>query len=183
MLPKKVMLLAAGTLAGCTVPTAGGGHPTAGNEPAQSPIDSPATAHVDENLARLKALNVVEVGQLIVDLPAEATACYGPCPGSEPAIAGAKAKAALRLAELADTAERAPAKPATDSCAQPTIDANLAALQALRIVSVSGLIVTQPNNNGNCYDLPCPEDFAAAKAATCERAGKLAGIVEAASGL
>jgi hypothetical protein len=181
MMVRNALLLTVGVLAGCTVSPVESVRPATGSAPGT--VDPSATDHIDANLARLNALDVFEVGQLIVDLPAEAYACYGPCPGSEPAIAQAKAKAATRLAELADTAEKGAATPAADSCAQPAIDRNLAALQALRIVSVSGLIATLPQNNPQCYNLPCSADIAAAKVATCERAGKLGGIVEAAKGL
>jgi hypothetical protein len=145
-----------------------------------------AAAHVDENLARLQALDVFTVGQLVVDLPAAASACSGPCPGAEAAVNGARNRSASRLAELAARAEKAAASPLPDACAQPAVDANLAALSALRIVGVSGLIVTQPANNPQCYNTPCPADkaaAAAAAAATCARAGKLASIAAAARGL
>ena len=178
---KNAIVLTVGALAGCTVPVSGSVHP-AGGDPAQTTVDPQATQHVDENLARLQALQVFTVGQLIVDLPAGAMSCYGPCPGAEAAIAAAKTRSATRLAELADAAETAAASPLPDACAQPTVDANLAALSALRIVGVSGLIVTQPVQSGNCYG-PCPADKAAAEAATCARAGKLAAIAAAAKGL
>jgi hypothetical protein len=180
VLVKNAIALTVGALAGCTVPVAGSSHPAPG-EPAQGTADP--LAHVDENLARLQALDVFTVGQLVVDLPAEAYSCYGPCPGSQPAIAAAQTKAATRLAELADSAEKAVSSPVPDACAQPTIDANLAALAALRIVGVSGLIVTKPANNPQCYNLPCPADTAAAQAANCARAGKLASIVASTKGI
>jgi hypothetical protein len=123
------------------------------------------------------------VGDLIVDMPEEATNCYGPCPGSEGAIAKAKEEAALRLDKLADVAESAIKSPVADACADTTIDQNIAALKALQIVEVQGLVKEEPKASGNCYNLPCPEDIEAAKAVTCERAGKLASIVNAAKGL
>ena len=183
MLVKNAIVLTVGALAGCTVPVAGSTHPAAAGDPAQVAVDPQAAQHVDENLARLQALDVFTVGQLIVDLPAGAGSCYGPCPGAEAAIAVAKTRSATRLAELADAAEKAAASPLPDACAQPSVDANLAALSALHIVGVSGLIVTQPANNPHCYNLPCAEDKAAAQAATCARAGKLAAIAAAAKGI
>ena len=42
------------------------------------------TVTIEEDLARLRQLQIVEVRQLKLSLPAEATACYGlPCPGTE----------------------------------------------------------------------------------------------------
>jgi hypothetical protein len=184
MLVKNAIALTVGALAGCTIPVAGSGHPVTGDPP-QATADP--LAHVDENLARLQALDVFTVGQLVVDLPAEAHSCYGPCPGSQPAIDAAKTRAATRLAELADTAEKVVSSAAVavgpSTCETPAIDANLAALSALRIVGVSGLVVTQPANNPQCYNLPCPADKAAAQAANCARAGKLAAIVAATKGI
>ena len=95
MLSKSVILLASGALAGCSAPQVGGVS-TAGNEPPASPVDPSAAANVDKNLARLKALDVFEVGELIVDPPANAYACAGPCAGSAPAIDEAKTRAAVR---------------------------------------------------------------------------------------
>src|SRR5829696_6472578 len=66
---------------------------------------SDAVANIDVNLERLRALEVVGVGDLIVKLPAEATNCYGPCPGYEDAPVKAKEDAAARLEALADVAE------------------------------------------------------------------------------
>ena len=154
-----------------------------GQTPAQ--IDpAAALAHVDQNLARLKALQVFEVGQLIVDMPEGAQNCYGPCPGTEGAVKKAKEQAAVRLEKLTTVAEGATDKPAAAaSCEKASIDENLKALSALRIVGVSGLIEVQPVNNPQCYNLPCQEDIAAAKAATCAHAAGLAAIVEAAKGL
>jgi hypothetical protein len=140
-------------------------------------------AQIDQNLARLQALDVFQVGQLVVEQPASAYSCYGPCPGAEADIAAAKTKAAVRLAELAETADSAVLAPVAGACDQASVDANLATLSALHIVGVDGMVVTQPQNNPQCYNTPCPADVSAAKAANCDRAGKLAAIVAAAKGL
>lgn len=180
MIAKPIFLIALGALAGCAVAPADATHqpeaPTVAADPA-------AMEHVDANLARLRALQVFEVGALVVDLPEEAFNCYGPCPGSEPAITAAKVKAATRLAALADVAEAVAEAPPANACALSTVDDNLAALQALRIVGVASLIEAQPAQNPQCYNLPCEEDIAAAKLINCARAGKLAGIAGAAQGL
>jgi len=166
-----------GAIAGCTT--------SASTPPANGPSEDQAAAlaRVDENLARLHALNVFDVGEMIVQLPQEATSCYGPCPGSEPLIEQAKGEAALRLDDFVAAAEPAAKTVTADACAQPTIDANVAALNALKVVEVKGLIVEQPKNNPTCYNTPCQTDIDAAQAVTCERAGKLASIVEATKGL
>ena len=171
-----------GALAGCAGTVDGPAtNPT--DNGAQPDPTSNAQSPVDENLTRLRSLTVFTVGELIVNLPAEAGNCYGPCPGSEAAIEKAKADAALRLDKLVDIAESAVKTPVTDACADATIDQNIAALKALQIVDVQGLIKEAPKSSPNCYNLPCPADIEAAKAITCERAGKLASIVNAAKGL
>src|SRR5260370_857668 len=100
MLVKNAIVLTVGALAGCTVPVAGSAHPSAAGDPAEVGADPQAAQHVDENLAGLRALDVFPVGQLIVDLPASAGPCSGPCPGADGAIPAAKTRSAARLAEL-----------------------------------------------------------------------------------
>src|SRR5690348_16221616 len=118
MLVKNAIVLTVGALAGCAAPVAGSTHPGPG-DPGQVAVDPQAATHVDENLARLQALDVFTVGQLIVDVPAGAGSCYGPCPGADAALAAARARSATRLAALADTAEKAAASPLPDACVQP----------------------------------------------------------------
>lgn len=181
---KPVFLLALGAfgaLTGCAVAPVDGAHAPAA-PPTVSP-DPAALEHVDANLARLRALDVFEVGQLVVDLPAEASNCYGPCPGSEPIIAAAKVKAATRLAALTEVAVTAAAAAPASACAMPAVDDNLAALQALRIVGVTSFLEAQPAHNPQCYNLPCAADIEAAKATNCARSEKLASIAGAAKGL
>lgn len=184
----KIALVAGtvGALAGCAG-AADGSSPATTNPTEtgadQTPSASEAQAAVDTNLTRLRELKVFGVGEMLVKMPAEATNCYGPCPGSEGLIAKAKEEAPIRLDKLADIAESAVKTPVADSCADATIDQNLAALKALQIVDVQGLLKEEPKVSGNCYALPCPADIEAAKAITCERAGKLASIVNATKGL
>jgi hypothetical protein len=186
MIPNKAVLLTVGALGSLTAcagtpsgqtidpPATTSGGDTGG------PVDPGAAAeNVDENLARLHALDVFEVGALVVHYPEGSMNCYGPCPGFEAAIEQAKTDAAGRLQKLADTAEAAAAQPhAGSACEKAAIDANIAALKALEIVGVGALIEEQPKNNPSCYNLPCQEDIEAAKAVTCARADKLAAIVE-----
>jgi hypothetical protein len=195
MIPKAATLaVALGALAGCIADPAPEPRTTGAAEvdtPERTPVlrTPPAVpdalAAVDENLARLAALDVFMVGDLVVQLPEEAFACYGvPCPGTEEAVAEAQAEAELhaaeRLAWFAGAAETAAAEAASGYfCDKETIDAHVAALDALEIVEVLGLVVEQPQNNPNCYNLPCQEDIAAAEAITQERAQQLTNIVAA----
>jgi len=160
---------------------------TTGSESASAtaPDPSPTLLAVDENLARLQALDLFEVGDLVVDMPAEATNCYGtkPCAGSEPAVSAARSAAAERLAQFADTAETAVATPYDAYACGTRIDSNLDAVRALRIVEVGNFIRDQPANNPDCYNLPCPADQAAADAVNEARATDLESVALATSKL
>ena len=126
MIPNKALLFTLGAIGalgastGCmsALPPETSGDTVAGDTPgaeAQTPaqIDpAAALAHVDQNLARLKALQVFEVGQLIVDMPEGAMNCYGPCPGTEAAVEKAREQAAVRLEKLTTVAVSASEKPA-----------------------------------------------------------------------
>ncbi len=180
---KTTLVLTLGALTGCAV-KAEPAPPTAPVEATSSaPVEEPglaAEAQVDDNLARLRALSVIEVGSLVVDAPEGAYSCYGPCPQFEGQIAAARATSAARLEQLVNAAAAATPDPSSASCEQANIDRNVAALQALRIVHVVGLIKEQPATSPQCYNQPCPADVAAAPAKTCERAGKRAGLAAAA---
>lgn len=181
MVSKQTLALTIGALTGC----AGGGTKS---EPAPVTADAAkasapaAPAGVDENLARLRGLAVFEVGVLMVDAPDGAYACYGPCPQFKDEIAAAEAHAAGRLGRLVEVAAKATADASAESCAAATIERNLAALRALKIVDVQGLVRDLPEG-GSCYAGQCPEDTPEGKARMCERAGKLAGIAAAAKDL
>lgn len=140
-----------------------------------------AVLHIDENLARLRSIGVFTVGQLVIDYPEGTVNCYGPCPGQEPAIQSAKERAALKLATFAERAEIAAKAPAAGPC-DAQVEANIAALGALSIVDVQGFAKTTPESHANCYNLPCAEDMAAAKAADAVKACKLEAIVRATKG-
>lgn len=152
--------------------------PTAGDTTAP-PDQSEAVLAVDDNIARLRALDLFTVGELIVALPSEATNCYGICPGSEAAVAAAKAEAATKLAAFTDAAERAVAEPYDAYACGERIDRNLEALRALAIVEIGSFIRSQPTNNPECYNTPCPSDVAAADALDEARATDLESIVVA----
>ena len=161
--------------------------PEAAAKPRAAEKDSESSSppkSAKESLARLSALKVVHVGSLIIDVPAEAMQCYGPCPGYEDEITRAKAKAAKRLAKLVRVAEKtADAKPSSKSASAKAIKSNIAALNALRIVYVGSLVEAKPANNPNCYNRPCKEDRDLAKQTTERRAAHLAALAKAAKGL
>ena len=183
---KTTLVLTLGALTGCAAKPGPEPQPT---PPVSAPVqvasepEPAAVAQVDANLARLRGLSVIEVGMLVIDAPEGAFNCYGPCPAFVGAIAAAKAKSAVRLERLVEVAAAAVPDSAPTSCEPASIDRNVAALQALRIVDVQGLIKEQPKTSVQCYGQPCAADLAAAQAKTCERAGKLAGIAAAAKDL
>ncbi|MFZ5478622.1 MAG: hypothetical protein ACOZNI_17760 [Myxococcota bacterium] len=162
------------TLAGCPA------SPPAAYE-AVDPAE--AVAAIDENLARLEALEIVEVGALVNEEAEQAWSCYGECPGySEEKVAAEEERQAVRLAVLADVAEGA-AEGETVADDAADVEANLARLRALEIVEIGELIDAEPQNNPDCYNLPCPEDEQAAAALDAARASALARIADAAEGL
>jgi hypothetical protein len=139
-----------------------------------------ATAAIDANLDRLKALKIFEVGALLLpNLPAEAN-CYGlPCPGQEQQFADGKEAQAKRLADFADTTVNAAAKPASYDVVTPAVtEQNLDVLRTLNIVVVGALIVDKPVITGNCYGA-CAEDIAACDAINNDRANRLSNIAKA----
>jgi hypothetical protein len=138
-----------------------------------------ATAAIDANLDRLKALQIFAVGGLLLNnLPPEAN-CYGvPCPGKEQVYADAKEAQAKRLADFADTAVAAASLPVGYDVVSPEAsEQNLSVLRNLEIVAIGSLIVAKPVTSGNCYG-PCPDEIAACNAINDERANKLANIAK-----
>lgn len=145
---------------------------------------APASASPADSLAALRALNVIDVGGLINDVPAEAMQCYGPCPGYEDAIAEARARSQQRLASLAAVARSLPPAAADPQTCEPAaIETNLNALRNLRIVEVKRFMAVQPKASSHCYSEVCPEDRERARAQTCERAATLASLANRAQGL
>jgi len=136
---------------------------------------------IQQSLDRLEALSIVHVGRLVLDLPAEATSCYGlPCPGSEPAYNAERARQAPRLERLAKLAEAAAGDPYLAQHDKSEAGAALDALTALQVIQVTGLIETKPANNPSCYNLPCGSDIAAADRENAARVTQVFGIVAAA---
>jgi hypothetical protein len=129
---------------------------------------------VEANLARLQALQVFDVGALILDLPDQATACYGlPCPAdvTQSMLRAARARQAPRLARLTALAESAAASTEIAPAAPADVAGDLQALRDLRVVEIGDLIAAVPVAQPSCYNQPCPEDLARADADTQRRAG------------
>jgi hypothetical protein len=134
-----------------------------------------------ERLMTLQRLDVIEVGDVILDLPDEAICAYGwsPCVGFEDEVDDALRQAGPRLDALAHHAQVAAdedAAPRADTCNDAVVDANLDALADLEIVLIGDLLVQEPERNCPYY-LPCEEDIIAAELITCARAETLDRIV------
>lgn len=135
---------------------------------------SDAVAHIDANLAKLRALELFEVGDLIMRAPDGDMSCYGlPCPDQVDAV---RAATAVKLEKLAALAEEVSNDHVT-ACDATTIgaaaDAHLATLDSLAIVDVGAFLELAPANNPMCYNLPCESDIAAADAANCNKVVRL----------
>jgi hypothetical protein len=109
--------------------------------------------HIDEDLARLRALDIIDVRQLVMKLPAEATACYGqPCTEAGAAALDSElARQSTRLHKLVAVAESV--KEQRDVPEHGSSDERQAAdaLGKLAIVEVRGLLLTRPSNDHSPY--------------------------------
>ena len=182
MIPRSAVLFSLAALTtGCATLSNGPDAATYGDPGAES---NPAEIYdgvddIETNLARLANLDVFEVGELIVDMPAEAFNCYGPCPGAEVAIAEAEADAAERLGAFTAAAIDAVNAPESDADVAKALEE----LRSLQIVGIGELIETVPSNPSNPYNSPNPEDIEAAEQENSERALKLEAIANAVHGL
>jgi len=175
---RKTVLIALAALAGCS-PTvdqpvaAAVSSSTTSPEPTESPraaagppatrppsVDGPRDLpiHIDENLARLRALNVIDVGEMIAPVPPAAARDAACREGSKAPptrclpSADARRAAARRLGAFTRAAGKAATTPAAEGeDAVKNFDANLAALRSLKIVEVRGLVHDNPQNAFNCY--------------------------------
>ncbi|MGQ0508638.1 MAG: hypothetical protein ACT4TC_25340 [Myxococcaceae bacterium] len=141
---------------------------------------------VQQSLDRLNALQLFSADRLVMKLPANATDCYGvPCPGDtagQSAYDAELARQAARLSKLADQAESCN----SGNCyifTPNSADEAVQALNSLEIVQVGSLLVAQPKNNPNCYNLPCESDIQAANEENQRRAIKTFSIAENARGI
>lgn len=139
-------------------------------QPATTPTSTERQAldqSIEQSLGRLRELELFSVDRLVLKLPDNARDCYGvPCPGD---AAGQAAydqelrRQATRLASLVDTAQACN----SGHCylfSPTTGEEAVAALNALEIVHVGALVVTEPKNDPSCYNLPCPAEVERAKA-------------------
>ena len=144
----------------------------------EAPAPADLEASITADLDALRALDVVEVGGLIMRLPAEATACYGvPCNDADRARWTAERQTqAKRLADLVEHAVAATDDVGATTPPPAEVDLALTALHGLQIVDVGDLIRTEPANNPECYNLPCASDRAAADLANAHRAAEAVAI-------
>ena len=151
----------------------------AGATPApEAPSPEALEASIDADLGSLRALEVLEVGQLVMRLPAEATACYGlPCNEDDRVLwTNERRTQATRLADLVDRALPAAERAGTTAPAPSELDSALEALGALHIVEVGEMVRVVPANNAECYSLPCPSDVAAAESTNAHNAAVIVAI-------
>jgi hypothetical protein len=140
------------------------------------------SASLEKSFDRLNALQVFPAYQLVLNLPAEATACYGvPCDSKwQAAYDDERARQAPRLAKLADLTE----KVVNDKSLTPQqiydSEAAVKALADLQIVTIESLVQVAPKNNPECYNLPCPSDQADADRANQLHVAQALAIAEAA---
>lgn len=158
--------------------------PPISEDPKDPPVtDDPegAVARIDDNLERLQALELFEVGELMVMSPTAGGSCYGiPCPDEVEAVRAQLAEDLERLAALGENL-----KPGSESC-DPALtaddaEAHLETLRNLHVVGVGNFLEVAPANNPMCYNLPCQEDIAQAEAANCEKVGRLGELATSAA--
>ncbi len=130
---------------------------------------------IGDNLRALADLEVFEVGELVVQQPDSAFACYGPCPGYEDDLAQAETEAQERLAAFTAAALAAASEPSVGDPGPSAVDELLAELDELAVVEVEGLVERQLDSAGSCYVGFCPEEI--------EQRAALASIVEATRGI
>lgn len=110
-----------------------------------------------EALDRLDALELLVVGELVVNAPEGAANCYGPCYDEadwQPWLQE-HARQVERLASFVEIAEDVVAAPAQENSGYDASQA-IEALNALQIVAIESV---DWENDGSCYVSMCPEDF------------------------
>ncbi|MFT3839191.1 MAG: hypothetical protein QM723_19570 [Myxococcaceae bacterium] len=153
--------------------TARGPAPVRGTAAGNTIDDAAVSASIQKSLDRLSALQLFTVEGLVMDLPANASDCYGvPCPGDTAGRAAwseERSRQAARLEKLATQAESCN----SGNCyifTPGSPDEALQAINGLKIVHAGSLIAAQPANNPSCYNLPCDSDRQAADAENQRRA-------------
>ena len=179
---KEMYRSAVGGLIALTGLTGCGSEATGPSSPQSANYESPEQVEqaVQHSLARLRALQIVEVGDLVLDLPAEAQACYGVCPGWEQRYRAERARQAARAERLASLAEGAAADGSLAPREWSEAGVALQALAGLQIVQVSGLIEVKPASNPQCYYQPCPGDIDTADRLNANHVAQVFAVVDAA---
>jgi hypothetical protein len=152
-----------------------------GSEPEPPPNRDPIAveASIKESLDRLRALELVEAGKLVMHLPAEATACYGlVCAGWETRVAEERSHQATRLTGLVDLAAVTAGATNLRPREAGEAAAALRALSALEIIEVQGLVQRQLVRSPECYNLPCPWDIEARDRENARRVTIVFSVVE-----
>jgi hypothetical protein len=165
-------------------PLADDAPPTAAPAPVTSVVTTPPPparaalqAEAAADLAHLRALQIVEVRELVLHLPDAASACYGACSDDawDQIVTAEYRRQVPRLTALVGVADdaihdpHAYPYPMIPSYASRDVDA----LNGLAIVDLGALLVAQPANNPRCYNTPCSEDVQSATTETGFRAFSL----------
>ena len=146
------------------------------------PSTTPATTYeeaqrqVEQDLEALASLELFEVGDMVVTHDMMPGVCYGPC-DDDAEREQAFVDQAARLHALVATAEDLSGQ-ANDLEVEDALDA----LDALQIVTVGELILTEPETSGNCYG-PCPDEQEVAEAANAEREDRIGELASRTAGL
>jgi hypothetical protein len=144
--------------------------------PAGAPAATPRTrdqllAEAEAGLARLRALQVVQVYDLVLELPRAALQCYGPCWSTHNDVIVAEYERQLpRLRKLAEVGESVLANSYPTVAKVEEAPAAISSLESLKVVDLGKLLTVAPKSNPSCYNLPCPEDTAAAQTENESRA-------------
>jgi hypothetical protein len=142
--------------------------------PAKTSDPKAVDASITQSFDRLRALQILDVGNLVLNLPPEATACYGPClnsPWRQPYL-DERARQAPRLATLADAFEQANHDAYLQPAPMSEANAAIQSLTSLKVIEVGGIIQAKPANNPQCYNLPCQSDIDAAQLENERRVAK-----------
>jgi hypothetical protein len=153
----------------------GGSSSPGGGSAADYAALSPAAlqAAIGADFDRLQSLHIISAYSLVLSAEAQGASCYSaPCSltDTDPVIIDYH-RQAPRLHKLvtlaAETNESTYPIPGITAA---QTDADLKVLRDLAVVSLGGLVAAQPAANPDCYNLPCPDDIALAKAENTRRA-------------
>ncbi len=143
-----------------TPPPASDPAPTTPPPAAPSPALATLEAEADALLAHLRALQIVEVRDLVLHLPDASSICYGPCSADawDLIVTDEYRRQVPRLRALSGLADGAINGSYPVPITTTAAPKDVATLNELAIVNLGALLVAQPANNPLCYNTPCPED-------------------------